>query len=297
MSRMPTLLLIRGLGHSGTTILDLALGAHPQVMGLGEAARILETPKPGEETRGPAMLRGSHRYERRCTCGQIAAECPIWGPALDELRLNDDQPLTEKMRRLLQRTTQHRVEQGRDVSVVVDSFQDDLLLPTQLPSEMDVRIIHLVRDVRSWLHSRLKSARQSQRLFADSRTLARWWYVNRKFERSLQLSGRPVFRLGYEELALRPFASLSLICDWLELPFSESMLKPGLNSQSHILSGNRVRFDVQRSRSITYDYSWLRSTHWMVQMTPFMPFIQAMNQKLVYSNFQQLNDFPCADKY
>ena len=29
MSRMPTLLLIRGLGHSGTTILDLALGATP----------------------------------------------------------------------------------------------------------------------------------------------------------------------------------------------------------------------------------------------------------------------------
>ena len=28
MSRPPTLLLIRGLGHSGTTILDLALGAH-----------------------------------------------------------------------------------------------------------------------------------------------------------------------------------------------------------------------------------------------------------------------------
>ena len=35
------LLLIRGLGHSGTTILDLALGAHPQITGLGEAVRLL----------------------------------------------------------------------------------------------------------------------------------------------------------------------------------------------------------------------------------------------------------------
>ena len=49
MSRPPTLLLIRGLGHSGTTILDLALGAHPQVKGLGAAARILKTPAPGGE--------------------------------------------------------------------------------------------------------------------------------------------------------------------------------------------------------------------------------------------------------
>ena len=74
MSWMPTLLLIEaGLV---APILDLALGAHPQVMGLGEAARILEMPKPGEETQGPAMLRESHRYERlhlvrscRCTYG------------------------------------------------------------------------------------------------------------------------------------------------------------------------------------------------------------------------------------
>ena len=35
MIQRPMLLLIRGLGHSGTTILDLALGAHPQIVGLG----------------------------------------------------------------------------------------------------------------------------------------------------------------------------------------------------------------------------------------------------------------------
>ena len=38
----PGLLLIRGLGHSGSTILELALGAHPQVIGLGEAVRVLD---------------------------------------------------------------------------------------------------------------------------------------------------------------------------------------------------------------------------------------------------------------
>ena len=35
-SKRLKLLLIRGLGHSGTTMLDLALGAHPQIIGLGE---------------------------------------------------------------------------------------------------------------------------------------------------------------------------------------------------------------------------------------------------------------------
>ncbi|WP_370523173.1 hypothetical protein [Synechococcus sp. A15-60] len=55
----PRLLLIRGLGHSGTTILDLALGAYPQLVGLGETARILERPAAGEEHRGLAQLRWS----------------------------------------------------------------------------------------------------------------------------------------------------------------------------------------------------------------------------------------------
>ena len=77
MSRMPTLLLIRGLGHSGTV--SWILLTHPDIVGLGEAARILERPKAGEETRGPAMLRGPYREERRCTCGATAADCPVWG--------------------------------------------------------------------------------------------------------------------------------------------------------------------------------------------------------------------------
>ena len=51
-STPPGLLLIRGLGHSGSTILDLALGAHPSIVGLGEAVRVLEQPRVGESHRG-----------------------------------------------------------------------------------------------------------------------------------------------------------------------------------------------------------------------------------------------------
>jgi hypothetical protein len=47
------LLLIRGLGHSVSTILDLALGAHPNVLGLGEAVRVLDKPLPEESRQGP----------------------------------------------------------------------------------------------------------------------------------------------------------------------------------------------------------------------------------------------------
>ena len=285
MSRSPTLLLIRGLGHSGTTILDLALGAHPQVMGLGEAARILATPKPGEESRGPAMLRGPLRRQRFCTCGVSAADCPIWGPALDWLCSHETWTLPDKMRHLMRLAAAvPAASSGEPHQVLVDSFQDELVLPQSMPSDVDVRVIHLVRDVRSWLHSRLRAARQSGRPLPELRTLLRWWYVNRKFDRVLQQCGRPVFRLGYEELALQPERSLQLICEWLAVPFSDQMLAPGAHSTSHLLSGNRMRFDRDRSRSIHYDAAWMASRDRLIHTSVLIPGVAALNRKLVYSN-------------
>ena len=283
MERSPTLLLIRGLGHSGTTILDLALGAHPRIVGLGEATRILQTPRPGEENRGPALLRGSHRHERRCTCGELAVDCPVWGPALTWLVAHEQQPLHQKMQQLLNLVTAG-VERGQLPDVIVDSFQDDLELPHRMPPNVDVRVIHLVRDVRSWLHSRLRATRQRKRWLPDLRTLARWWYVNRKFDRVLRQCGRPVFHLGYEELALKPERSLQLICDWLGLDFHDQMLTPGMTTKSHILSGNRMRFDKDRVSEIRYDSSWLDSSDHVIRLAMLIPPVQRLNQRLVYSN-------------
>ena len=62
---MRYLLLIRGLGGRRTTIPDLGLGAHPQRVGLGEAARILERPAPGAEHEGPAQRRCDLRFDAR----------------------------------------------------------------------------------------------------------------------------------------------------------------------------------------------------------------------------------------
>ena len=278
--RRPSLLLIRGLGHSGTTILDLALGAHPLVMGLGEAVRILETPKPGEQHRGPAMLRGAHRYERRCTCGAIAAECPVWGPMLSWLDDHDDQALPIKMQQLVQIVSQL---EGPTPELIVDSYQDDFELSLDNQSELNRLVLHLTRDVRSWVHSRSRSARDRGAWFSAWQPLLRWVRTNARHEMLLKRSPNPLFRLGYEELALDPRHHLERLCDWLNLDFSEAMLRPGCCSSSHILSGNRVRFDPERTGHITYDGTWLSYPSGLAQLALMMPWIAAMNRRLVYS--------------
>ena len=88
------------------------------------------------------------------------------------------------------------------------------------------------------------------------RGLLRWWRVNFLLERDLKASGCEVFCMGYKELALAPEQSLARLLQWLGLEFAEMMLTPGRSSRSHILSGNRMRFDTERPARIRYDDAW-----------------------------------------
>jgi hypothetical protein len=276
----PGLLLIRGLGHSGSTILDLALGAHPQLIGLGEAVRVLERPRLGEEHKGPQQLRGDLRFERRCTCGELAGDCPVWGPLLAWLPAHDDRPLAEKFNRLIEPLT------ASSPRWLVESFQaDEQLLEAQALGR-PVRVIQLTRDVRSWVHSESRRGveRHGRGGTVGWRSMLRWWRINRRWEQRLNRSGCAVFRLGYEELALAPEQALRQLCAWLEVGFDPAMLRPGLNSSSHIVSGNRMRFDPRQSLAIRYDAAWLSSAALSLRLAPLLPAVARLNRRLVYSN-------------
>jgi len=282
VAQAPNLLLIRGLGHSGTTILDLILGSHSRMLGLGEAVRILEPIRPGDEQRGPAQLRLELRHTRRCTCGATAAQCPLWGPLLEWLPGHDERPIGDKLQRLLAQV-QALSPTAQPISWAVDSYQSDLEVPLLPLPGVEVRMIHLVRDVRSWVHSRAGGSRSAPG--AAWRSLARWARTNAQVAEVLRRSGQPVFQLGYEELALAPEAALRKLCSWLELDYEPTMLSPAQTIEgSHILSGNRMRFDPSRSSAIRYDGKWLSGSHPWIGLAAQLPPLQAMNRRLVYSN-------------
>ena len=71
----------------------------------------------------------------------------------------------------------------------------------------------------------------------------------------------------------------------LSIDFQDSMLAPGQNSSSHILAGNRVRFDLERSRRIAYDGAWLGApAPTAAHLGLLLPNVARMNRRLVYSN-------------
>jgi uncharacterized protein (DUF2237 family) len=173
--------------------------------------------------------------------------------------------------------------ESSSTSWVIDSYQGDFSLPFEPDSDLDIRVIHLTRDLRSWVHSRARSGRERGRWFPGLKPLLRWCWMNARHERLLQRCPHPVLRLGYEQLALDPEASLRRICTWLGLEMSEQMLQPGQFSTSHVLSGNRMRFDAKRSAAIRYDASWMAAPTGLGQAALAVPWVAALNRRLVYS--------------
>ena len=274
------LLLVRGLEHSGTTILDLALGGNPQIVGLGEASRLLRKPRPGDKHNGPLLLRGSDRFSRLCTCGETANNCSVWGDYLPWLVDNDSEDMSFKLEGLLDRCS------SRDSNIwFVDSYQDDLSLLSLPMEKFDLRIIHLVRDIRSWLPGRIRSARREGLPFSRVRGAARWIHVNKKFSRVFKGSSLPVLRMGYEEFAMYPELCLRMVCDWIGVAFSDNMMSPKDYSGSHVLLGNPIKNNHLRFKSIQYDASWMSENFDIISSScMFLPFVAEMNRRLVYSH-------------
>ena len=140
--------------------------------------------------------------------------------------------------------------------------------------------------MRSWVHSvsRRRVFRQGKRVGVGWRSLLRWWRVNHQLDQRLKCSGIPVFHLGYEELALAPEMALQRLCSWLEIDFDAAMLRPGMHSKSHILAGNRMRFEPGRSDAICYDGAWIASSALSLQLAPLLTPVARLNRRLVYSN-------------
>jgi hypothetical protein len=69
--------------------------------------------------------------------------------------------LTVKLRRLLDALAESGAGATGDASHWVgDSYQDDLQLQNLKGPNLEIRILHLTRDVRSWVHSRSRDGRR-----------------------------------------------------------------------------------------------------------------------------------------
>lgn len=283
-----SLIFIASLEHSGSTLLDLVLGGHPQIVGLGEIYQLL---RPGS----PHFANADNVL---CSCGATMSHCSFWGPTLDLLRQQKDSSLAQRYHLVLQSAQDHF---GAD-RLFVDSSKNTAALTQVLElTEWTPQVLFLIRDVRSWtvsmqdgrrrenmFHMRdlwqIDPLRTPQRLITRSAMMHfhRWHAGNRALQAQLTRANPRWLQIGYEELCLYPEHITHLITDFLGLQFSNDMLRIA-DSHSHSILGNRMRVQPEKRERIFYDNRWFYQEDW-IKAAAVMRWVMAYNAKNVYAN-------------
>jgi hypothetical protein len=268
----PPVIYIAGSGRSGSTLLERTIGAIPGFVNVGELIDLSRR----------TVSRGE-----RCGCGQAFTECDFWHQVGDRAFGGWDAETLANIRRLQFRVARQR-HMGRLVAVRLagQRFQADLASygasythlyhaiaavngasyvvdASKWPAQalalarggVDMRVIHLVRDVRGVAYSLGKQdiarphagGQPDVMVHSGAASAAAKWVTHQLEVESLRRCGVRVTRARYEDFVREPRRTVEAALDALGLAYPADglghigagtlMLGP-----SHGLSGNPVRF-------------------------------------------------------
>jgi hypothetical protein len=259
-------------GRSGSTLLDLSLGAVEGFFSLGEFSAIWDA---------------GWTHALPCGCGKAIPDCEIWSRVLEKAGGSSIDPrwMAQARRRLSrERDAPRLLLASRNPSRVspelrryVDTMRrlyfaasdatgaDVLVDSSKVPSDaamlrlmdgIELYLVHLVRDPRatahSWSKSRVQRTEQGERPMSrlgPAYSSMRWLARNLEAEAMRRIVGPSKYlRLRYEDFVANPRdglqAVLSLVSAESALPLEGADLV--LRSQSHTVSGNPTRFHSSR---------------------------------------------------
>ena len=275
------IIYIASSGRSGSTILDLLLGAHPSCWTLGEF-HIL-----------PWELR---THVKPCGCGDSVENCPFWGSIVGELQdvllhgsisrfrdsywgsrpllfgeipfLASQSPWHRQKRKeqlhkygcdnervLTKVLDRAKALKGDQVTWLVDASKSVYrLLWLKEAGQFDVRVIHLVKDPRAFVYSMCKNRPGLSRPWWLWKAALRWNVENRLFDRLFQkhFTANEVLRMRYDDLASDPQSCLGRISKWLDVS-ADDRLPDKFRIENHGIAGNPSRFETG---GIRLDEKW-----------------------------------------
>lgn len=278
----PRLAYVAGFSRSGSTLLELLLATHPQVVSVGELQVL------------PHELLGADG-STGCGCGEPVAVCPFWsavladvdpllqrpprlhhfrethrwGPSLRpgqllalrrELRPAERAAVDqygENTRALLDAIAATLSGEGAPPAVVVDASKDPYRLAWLARDRaLDLRVVHLVRDPRGVVHSLTRRA--GHPIVPAARRAAAWRLENRIVRevtrRHLPAAATKVVR--YEDLARTPAEVVADLFAFLGLAPHDEAVADYPTVEVHAVAGNPMRDD---RRPIVPDTDWVRN--------------------------------------
>jgi hypothetical protein len=240
-------IFIAGTSHSGSTLLDLMLNAHPEIVSVGEVVnlpRVLKYKNPQRKT------------FRCCSCGARSFwACEFWscvnrrmqersGKSLATLDLQDrSRPGT------LDSALFRAISEASGKNLIVDSSK----LPSRLASllrvpGLEIYPIHLIRNPNGHIYS------MNKKHGGFIRHILRYEFVHAQIRRLLKSVPHRV--VNYEDLVLQPEKTLRGILEPLGLAFDLRQLA-WAEQVKHVVPGNRIR--RQQESKLVLDEKWKTS--------------------------------------
>ncbi len=273
---MNKVVYIASLSHSGSTLIDLLLGCHPDVVSLGEIQN---------------SITSLNRNRNICTCGKEIIQCEIWGTLKKELNSTSDHTFIDAYKKLL-----HIVREvyGKD-KTITDSSKSVKTLNLLIDNKINnISVLFPLKDIRNFVisqnkrkekaHLKKKDGLHSIYLTSLPYNIMFWYRGNQKIKKYLSSNSLNYFQFGYEELCFKPEEILRKISDFIGMDYADSMSYPN-NSESHIIRGNDMRYNKEKLSGIHYDNRWFYSKKYFILNWLFYPFLD-WNTNNVYQNIK-----------
>lgn len=274
------ILYVMGSGRSGSTLLDILMGSHPDVVSTGELSH---------------LVRSGWSNAEICACGTWVTECLFWSAVRERwigdigvdgseeyVRLQNWMERLRRMPALVKPAWVHPSERRYCVltkalvqaiattsvrTVVVDSSKSPVrALALSRLKEVQLFALHLVRDCRAVAWSFGKRFEKDPRAGIQGdqhgiptwRSAVDWDFVNLQSEwvRS-QIPSANSIRVHYEDLVRDPRTTFQRIGALVGIDFSgvaERVVNGIPVEVGHPVAGNRLRMD--RVLRISSDESW-----------------------------------------
>lgn len=287
---MPDVVYVVGAGHSGSTLLDILLSQHPSIEGVGELVNLYRAKAAGEY----------------CACGVPVAACGFWTDVEREWVARVGRPAAREFSSLQRRFERLRswprlVRESRGASLAFREYawsvealftairsvsgrplvMDSSKYPSQalalsLVDQLDLRVLHLVRDVRAVAWSLRRTRRKDlrggvprdQRPRPVARAAAFWVVTNLLAEDVCRRLGpERSMRVRYEDLMTQPAVTVRAIGALVAVDLSgvgEAFAAGTAVAPRHTVAGNRLRMapGVRLEPDIEWRGRMLTSQRW-----------------------------------
>jgi len=280
---MAKIIYIMGTGHSGSTLLDITLGSHPDIFNASEI---------GNFWRHALSARSN---EAICSCGEPLDRCPIWAGRVERWQALSGEPdlrayraFNDRFARLsnwsgiiragqtkspdferyarANRALFEMTQKASQRNAITDSSKSPArALALSVDPDIDLFVIHLVRDARAvaWSHLKRENRRRAQGRKASSfgvlGTVFEWLMINTAGNRlrARLPAGRSAL-IRYEAWIKDPLPIFEQLGQQMGLdlatPLAESLRARVITNRSHIFNGNHIR--LNETLTLRLDTDW-----------------------------------------